>query len=160
MSIPKKSSADHVDIHRRLLFLSMLLLSLVFATKTSLYLVDGTLVSVLSIVAKILAVLSLIMVVITVFWKLRFIPQNERFQLLTSTDSYVMFLMNKACRTSWVLTFVLIMLITMTTKKDSSIFPAEFYLNLMAFFMLASFSLVFFILFYGGKTEKEQNVDL
>ena len=160
MSFFKKSSADHVDIHRRLLFFSMLLLSLVFAIKASLYLIDGTLNSVLIITAKCLAILAVIMVAITMFWKLRFIPQKERFQLLTSTDSFVMFLMNKACRTSWSLTFAFMMLIMITTNKDSSTFPSEFYLNLTAFVMLASFSLSFFILFYGGKTEKENNLNL
>ena len=155
MSILKKSSADHVDMHRRLLFLTMLLLSLVFAIKSSLYLVDGALKSVLVFVAKSLAILSVLMLALTVFWKLRFIPQNERFRLLTSIDSFVMLVINKACRTSWVLTFVLMNLVMMTTSRDTSRFLAEFYLNLMAFFMLASFSLGFFILFHSGKTETE-----
>ena len=160
MNILKKSSADHVDMHRRLLFFTMLLLSLVFASKSLLYLIDGTLKNFVAISAKCLAVLSILMIAITVFWKLRFIPQNERFQLLTSTDSFVMFMMNKACRTSWILTFILINLIMMTTKKDSSMFPAEFYLNLVAFIMLASFSISFFILFHGGVSENDQNLDI
>ena len=153
MSFSKKSSADHADIHRRFLFFTMLTLSLVFALEASFYLVDGSLKSVLVIATKCLAILAVIMGAFTVFWKLRFIPQKERCQLLTSTDSFVMFMMNKACRTSWSLTFALIMVITMTTDKESSAFPAEFYLEVIAFLMLASFSLGFFILSYGGTTE-------
>ncbi len=154
MSTQKKSSADHVDIHRRLLFLAMLLMSLIYAIKTSIYLIDGEPKILLLIAAKVLAALAIIVLIITVYWKLRYIPGTERYQLLTSTDSFVMSAMNRACRSSWILTFISIMLILITTKKDASEFPAEFYLNLIAFFMLASFSISFFVIFQGWVKEK------
>ncbi len=154
MSKQKKSSADHVDTHRRLLFLAMLILSLIFAIKSSTYLFDGEIRSLLKIVAIVLAVTAITLLIITVYWKLRYIPGKERYQLLTSTDSFVMAAMNRAYRSSWALTFISIMLILMTTQRDTSEFPAEFYLNLIAFFMLASFSISFFIVFSGWVKEK------
>ena len=154
MSKQKKSSADHVDIHRRLLFLAMFLLSLIFAIKASTYLIDDDTRSLLKIVAIVLAVTAITLLIITVYWKLRYIPGKERYQLLTSTDSFVMTAMNNAYKSSWGLTFVSIMLILMTTKRDTSEFPAEFYLNLISFLMLASLSISFFITFQGWVKEK------
>ncbi len=154
MSNPKKSGADHVDTHRRLLFLTMFLLSLIFAIKSSTYLVDGETISLLKIVAIVLAITAITLLLVTVYWKLRYIPGKERYQLLTSTDSFVMAAMNRAYKSSWSLTFVSIMLILMTTKRDISEFPAEFYLNLISFLMLASLSISFFITFQGWVKEK------
>jgi len=150
MTNQQKSGADHVDIHRRLQFLSMLLLSLIFAIKTGYYFVDDEINKYLVISGYSLFVLFAIVLVITVYWKLRFIPRNERFQLLTSSDSFVMQVMNRAFKISWILTFFLLLIITTTTSNDSSVLPAEFYLNLALFFMLAAYSVSFFILFHGG----------
>ena len=151
MSKQKRSSADHVDTHRRLLFLSMLLLSLVFGIKAGFYFAGAQGAQYLSIAGKALAALAVGMFVVTVYWKLRYIPDRERYYLLNSSDSFVMQAMNRACKISWIMTFILLCLITMTTSKDSSAFPAEFYLNLAMFFMLAVFSISFFILFRGGE---------
>ena len=149
----KVSSADHVDNHRRLLFLGMFLMSLVFAVKSGFYFVHDDMKNYLQIIGKILFGLAAITVVITVFWKWIFIPRNERY-LLSSNDSYANQMMNKACKITWILTVILLSLITSTTSKDHSVLPAEFYLNLTLFFMLAVFSLSFFILFRDGPIEQ------
>lgn len=151
MSSHKRSSADHVDIHRRLLFLTMLIISLVFAIKAGDYFTSANVNRYLTFAGKGLAAISIVLMIATVYWKLRFIPGKERYYLLTSPDSYVMQSMNRACRISWSTTFILLCAITMTTSKNSSTFPAEFYLNLTMFFMLAIFSISFFILFHGGE---------
>ena len=154
MSKQKRSSADHVDTHRRLLFLAMFLLSLIYAIKTSSYLIDGNAKSILAIVAKVIAVIAVITLILTVYWKLRYIPGKERYHLLNSTDSFVMSAMNGAFKTSWVLTILLINLILITTNRETSAFPTEFYLNLISFLMLASFSISFFATFQGWVKEK------
>lgn len=154
MSKQKKSSADHVDTHRRLLFLAMFLLSLIYALKTSSYLIDGDAKSILAIVSKVIAVIAVITLILTVYWKLRYIPGKELYHLLNSTDSFVMSAMNGAFKTSWVLTFLLINLILTTTSRETSAFPTEFYLNLISFLMLASFSISFFATFQGWVKEK------
>ncbi|MEQ9377524.1 MAG: hypothetical protein RIG68_20220 [Imperialibacter sp.] len=155
----KKSSADQVDMHRRLLFGSMLLLSLVFGIKTALYLVNGATTNYLNVVAKVVVAVALVLLGITVFWKLRFVPGKDRYYLLTSTDSFVAQVMNRACRISWSLTFSMLCLTMMFTSRDSSFFPTEFYLNLAAFFMLATFSVSFFILFKTEGDEEFSSMD-
>jgi hypothetical protein len=156
----KKSSADHVDIHRKLLFGSMLLLSLVFGIKSVLYLVNGATTDYLGTVARVVVVVALSLLGITVFWKLRFVSGKDRYHLLTSSDSFVAEVMNRACRISWSLTFLLLCLTMMFTSRDSSFFPAEFYLNLAAFFMLATFSVSFFILFRTEGDEELSPMDI
>lgn len=144
-------------LSRRPQFLSMLLLSLVFAVKVGFYFADGPMDIYLRIAGKCIAVLAFLSVFITIYWKLRFIPGRQRYQLLMSSDSFAMQMMNRASKTSWVLTLMLLFLITTWTDKDHSAFPAQFYLDLTIFFMLASFSVSFFILFREGDDEKQQN---
>ena len=150
------SAADQVDNHRRLLFLAMFLLSLIYAIKTASFIVDQDVADYLGIVAKGLAGLFLIVLLVLVYWKVRFIPKDERY-LLASFDSYVMHVLNRACLISWFSTFALLSLMMTTTSHNSSAFPAEFYLNLTLFLMLAVFSLSFFFLLHAsGKHELEQ----
>jgi cytochrome c oxidase subunit IV len=159
MNNPKTSSAEHVDIQRRLLFLAMLLLSLIFAIKTGFYLVDDEMKGYLSLAGKIIFALGAIVVVVAVYWKLRFIPRNERY-LLNSTDSFVNQMMNQACKISWIMTLVLLVFITNITSKDGSALPAGFYVDLTLFFMLAVFSVSFFILFRAGDRGEHQKAGL
>lgn len=147
MSHLKKTSADHVDIHRQLLFLAMLLLSLIFAVKLVFYFVNDTVNPYLEIAGKSLFVVFAIILVITIYWKLRFIPKNDRFQLLMSPDSFVMQVMNRACKISWFLTFALLSLVASVTSDNSTALPAGFYLDITFFLMLATFSISFFFLF-------------
>ena len=150
------SVADQVDNHRRLMTLAMFLLSLIYAIKTAFYIVDQDTAGYLGIVAKGLAGLFLLVLIVLVYWKVRFIPKEKRY-LLASLDSYVMHVLNRACLISWLLTFVLLSLMMMTTSRSSSPFPAEFYLNLILFFMLAVFSVSFFFLLRrNGEEELEQ----
>lgn len=142
----KISTPDQADNQKRLLFFAMLLLSLIYAVKTANYFVDPQIAIYLGFMAKGLALLFAADVLILVYWKIRFFPSKERY-LLFSLDSYAMQVLNRACLTSWFLTFALLSLITTTTNMNNSAFPAEFYLNLTLFFMLAVFSVSFFILF-------------
>jgi len=157
-SFENPSAADQVDNHRRLMFLAMFLLSLFYAIKTSLYFVDQDVADYLGIVAKGLSGLFLIVLLALVYWKFRFIPKDKR-HLLASLDSYVMHVLNRACLISWISTFALLALMMTTTSHSSSAFPAEFYLNLTLFFMLAVFSLSFFFLLRANsKQVLEQGV--
>ena len=158
MDKPQKiSTPDLADNQKRLLFLAMFLLSLIYAAETANYFVDSQVAKYLGFIAKGLVVLLVADILLLVYWKIRFFPAKERY-LLFSIDSYAMQVLNRACQTSWILTFVLLSLITTTTDMNSSSFPAEFYLNLTLFFMLAVFSISFFILFQmNDGDELEQN---
>ncbi len=149
----KISPADQVDNHRRLLFLAMFLLSLIFGIKTTAYLIDEETKEVLNITAKVLAGLFAIVLISSIYLKLAYIPRKQR-HLFNSPDSYVTQVFNQSCRNSWVLTFVLLTLISVTTSQYSSAYPTEFYLNLIMFIMLMVFSLSFFVLFQAV-TEEE-----
>lgn len=159
MSNLKSSSADKVDTYRRLMFLTMLFLSLIFAIKTGLYLVEGESKMVLEVVAKVLFGLFVLVLLVAIFVKWRYIQKSERY-VLADTDSYSYQKMNQACKISWILTFLLLTFITTMTTKLNSAFPAEFYLNLALFFMMAVFSISFFILFQWHDREKSSNFDL
>jgi hypothetical protein len=153
MSVFKtKSVADHVDNHRRLLFLAMFLISLIFAVKTAFYLVDQDVESYLGIVAKGIFGLLMLIVLVLIYWKIRYLPRGRSF-LLISSESYAQQALHRACVNSWVFTLMLLTLIMSTTSHDSAAFPTEFYLNLIVFFMLVVFSVSFFILFRGGGEE-------
>lgn len=156
MSIFKKTStAEHVDNHRRLMAFAMFILSLIYAVATIRYVVDEETASNLGILAKGLAGVLLIVVIGLIIWKVKFVPRNQRY-LFSSSDSYVMQALNRACIISWFSTFILLSLIKVTTSRDSSAFPAEFYINLTIFVMLAVFSVTFFILFRTDKEEIEE----
>lgn len=150
--IKKSSSADHADTHKRLLFLSMFLLSLIFAIETGSYFVGESVGNFLSITAKVFVGLFFISIFFTVFWKIKFIPGDKRY-LVNSEDSFVAHALNKACKISWILTFIILTVITVTTGRESSTFPAQFYINLAQFFMTAVFSISFFILFRDSGDE-------
>lgn len=152
----KRSSADHVDIHRRLLILTMLFLSLVFAVKTSFYFAGEQLEGVLVIAGKGLAVASLISLCTTIFWKIRFIPGKERYHLFKSMDSFANQMMNQASKISWTLTLILLFITSTLIRKDISPLPAQFYVDLAAFFMLASYSISFLFLFHTGSSKEHQ----
>ena len=160
MSNLKTSSAEHADNHRRLLFLAMLLMSLVFAIKAGFHFVDDEMKSYLEVSGKILFGLSMIVVVITIYWKLRFLPRNERYNLLTTTDSYANQMMNQACKISWILTLIFLAVLPSMIFKVSPALPALFYVDLTIFFMLGVCSLSFFILFRVGDKEEYQNANL
>ena len=51
---------------------------------------------------------------------------------------------------------MMLTIITLTTGRHSSMMPAEFYLNLTLFFMLAVFSISFFVLF---RTPDEDDIE-
>lgn len=156
MSKQKRSSADHADIQRRLAILSIFLLSLVYAIKTSFYFTgDGTKIY-LTIAAKSVSVIFLIMLLITFFWRFRFIPRSERYHLLHTSDSYANQKMNEAFKVSWGLTFAMLYFITELTKKNGLLLPVRFYVDLTLFVMLATFSVGFFILFRLGGTGEPQ----
>lgn len=148
----KTSSADHADTHKRLMFLSMFLLSLIFALETASYFGGEPVGDFLSITAKALVGLLFISIFFTVFWKIKFIPGDKRY-LLTSEDSFVTHALNKACKISWILTFIMLTVITVTTSRESSAFPAQFYINLTQFSLTAGFSISFFILFRDSGSE-------
>lgn len=148
----KISSADHADTHKRLLFLSMFLLSLIFALETGSYFVGEPVGDFLSITSKVLVGLLFISIFFTVFWKIKFIAGDKRY-LLNSEDSFVAHALNKACKISWILTFIMLTVITVTTGRESSAFPAQFYINLAQFSMAAGFSISFFILFRDSGDE-------
>jgi energy-coupling factor transporter transmembrane protein EcfT len=150
--IKKSSSADHADTHKRLLFLSMFLLSLIFAIETGSYFVGESVGNFLSITAKVFVGLLFISIFFTVFWKIKFIPGDKRY-LVNSEDSFVAHALNKACKISWILTFIILTVITVTTGRESSTFPAQFYINLAQFSMTAVFSISFFILFRDSGDE-------
>lgn len=142
-----KSSADHVDIHRKILFAAMLVLSLIFALKSAFYLIDNSFSHNLKITGYVLAVVLLLLMALAIFWKIRYIPRQNISYLMNSPDNFVNSVMNRASTISWLLTFMALVFVMTSTKRDFSPFPAEFYLNITAFFMLASFSVSFFILF-------------
>jgi len=108
----------------------------------------------LEIAGKSLFGLFAVVFIATIYWKLRFIPRKERY-LLTSPESFATQAMHQGFKISWLLTFVLLVFFTVTTKKDHSYFPTEFYLNLALFFMLAVFSISLFFLFQGGDKEQK-----
>ncbi len=153
MSDINSSSADKVDTYRRLIFLTMLFLSLIFAVKTGFYLVEGETKIILEIVAKVLFVLFIGTLSYAIFVKWRHIRPKERY-VLFDTDSYSYQKMNEACKISWILTLLLLAFITTMTTKFNSAYPAEFYLNLTLFFMMAVFSISFFIFFQWQDEEK------
>ena len=159
MSNLKISSAEHVDNHRRLLFITMFLLSLIFAIKAALYVVEGQLESYLEFAGKGIFGLFLLVLVITVYWKVRFIPGKERY-LLNSSDSYVNQMMNQASKISWILTVVLLCILSFMINKDNWVLPGQFYVDLTLFFMLAIFSISFFILFRIWDKGEHQNASL
>lgn len=142
-----RSSADHVDIHRKILFAAMLVLSLIFALKSASYLIEERYSTYLKIGGYTLATLLFMLIGLAIFWKFRFIPGKNISYLMHSTDNFVNSVMNRASTISWVLTFIVLVFIMTRTERDFSLFPTEFYLNVTAFFMLASFSASFFILF-------------
>jgi hypothetical protein len=160
MSNLKISSAEHADNHRRFLFIAMLLMSLVFAIKAGFHFVDDEMKSYLEVSGKILFGLSMIVVVITIYWKLRFLPRNERYYLLTSSDSYANLMMIQAYKISWILTLIFLAVIPSMIIKVSPVLPARFYIDLTLFFMLAVCSLSFFILFLARDKEEYHNSDL
>ena len=157
MSHLRTSSAEQADNHRRLLFLAMLFMSMVFGIKAGFYWVDAGIKSYLEVAGQILAVSTVIVLGITVYLKLRFIPRNERKYLLTTTDSFANQMMNQACKTSWILTFIMLIVITGIKAKDGSTLPARFYLDLTVAFMLAVYSISFFIQFqtWGRRDNQE-----
>ena len=160
MSKLKPSSADHADSHRRLLFLTMLFMSLVFATKAGFYYFGDGMKTYLEIIGKGFLGLTILSMVITLYWKIRFIPRSERFHLLASSDSFANLTMYRAIKTSWILTMLLLIFFTSIIGKGNSTLPAEFYLNLVLFLMLAIFSLSFFILFFSTDEGEHEQVGL
>lgn len=152
--INKASSADHADTHKQLMFLSMFLLSLVYAGKTVLYFVEAPVDNYLSITTKILVGLMFVAILATIYWKIKFIPGAKRY-LLASEDSYVSKAMNQASKISWMLTFVLLAITTTIVNNESSAFPAQLYIDMTLFFMAASFSISFFILFRDSGEENQ-----
>jgi len=154
--IKKTSSADHADIFRRLLIISMLLLSLIFAVKAGVYFADDGMKSFLSIFSKILAVISLIMLAVTIFWKLKFIPRSERYHLLNTDDSFANQMMNKAFKISWLTTLLLLFFSATVVNSESLGLPAKFYLNLAVFLLLSTLSVSFLILFRLEDNGKKQ----
>jgi hypothetical protein len=68
--------------------------------------------------------------------------------------------MNQAYKISWALTLALLFLTTSMIGEDSSTWPAQFYLNLSAFFMLSTFSISFFILFRVGNKNGHQKAGI
>ena len=156
----KMSGAEHADIQRRLLLLSMLFLSSVFAVKIAAYFADEYVLNYLKIAAVILFGLFALTLVITVFWKLKFIPRNERYQLLNTGDSYVNQMMNKAFKISWLLSLILLFFIRSISKENTSEIPAKFYLDLSVFLLLASFSISSLILFRAGNKEENEKAGI
>lgn len=148
----KASSADHADTHKRLLFISMFLLSLIFAVETGSYFVREPVEDFFSVTAKVLVGLFIISIFSTVFWNIKFIPRDQRY-LPNSEDNFVTHALNRACKISWILTFILLTIITVTTGRESSALPAQFYINLAQFSMTAVFSISFFILFRDSGEE-------
>ena len=125
--IKKTSSADHADIFRRLMIISMLLLSLIFAAKAGVYFADAGIKSFLSISSKILVVISLIMLAFTIFWKLKFIPRSERYHLLNTDDSFANQMMNKAFKISWLSTLLVLFFSAAVINSESPGLPAKFF---------------------------------
>lgn len=156
MENQKRSSADHADIQRRLLSITILVFSLIYATKVAFYFVDGALSEYLTYAGYGLAALALVMIITTIYWKLRFIPVNERYQLLSSEDSFANAMMNKSFKHSWMYTLLLLFLISSLIDKQSSTYPAQFYIDLSVFLMLSTFSLSFIILF---RVENEEAIE-
>jgi len=154
-TIRKTSTADHVDNHKRFIVFALLLLSFIYAAKVVMYVVDGEMHYYLRILQIGLAGLMVAVFIGSIYWKIAYIPKNQR-NLFSSSDSYVMQALNRACMISWSLTFMCLSLIMVTTNKNSSAFPAEFYLALTLFVMLAAFSLSFFFLF---RTDKEEEIE-
>ena len=159
MSHSKTSSAEHADNHRRLLFLSMFLLSLVFAGEAVAFLVDEATAQTVSLVRKILALLALLSFGITIYWKLRFLPKAERYYLLATSDSYANQMLNQACKTSWVLAIPFFAFAPILIDKFYPGLPPEFFSHLALFFLLGSCSLSFFILFTRNDPDDLQNDD-
>ena len=154
----KSSIADQMDNHKRLMALAILLLSIIYAIKTTFYFVDSETKHYLAFIATGLFILVAILLVILVSW--RFITMaRKKGCLQPPSDSFVMHVRDKAIITSWILTFVFISAITVITKRESSPMPVEFYLNLTSFIMLAVFGVSFFVLFRAGNDdEPEQGV--
>lgn len=147
----KTSSAEHADILNRLMFLTIFLLSLIYAIETLSYFVEESTGDLLSIAAKLMVGLCFIFLFLTIFWKIKFLAGDKRY-ILTSEDSFVTHAFNRACRTSWKLTFIVLTVITVTISRESSALPAQFYINLVQFLMTAGFSISFFIYFRDSGT--------
>ena len=159
MSNTKFSSAEHADFQRRFLFLAMLLLSLVFAIRAGFHLIDEEMKSLVEITGKIFFGLSMLVFVIAIYWKLKFLPRNERYNLLTSSDSYANNMMNKAYKISWTLTLIFLAVIPSMIIRANPMLPARFYIDLTLFFMLAICSISFFVLFHADDQFESQNSD-
>ena len=153
MGNQKKSGADHADTHRRLLSITMLVLAVIYGMETGLYFIEGELIKYVEFAEYGLVGLFFLMIGMTIYWKIKFIPVNERYLLLSTEDSYANATMNKSFKISWLLTLILLFLSTTFTGNDSSPLPAQFYLNLVAFIMLSTFSLSFIFLFRSEDEE-------
>ena len=160
MSNLKTSPAEHADNHRRLLFLTMLLLSMVLAVETGSFLVHEEMKHALAIAGKVFAILTLLAFVLTVFWKLRYIPGKERYYLLTTSDSVANQMLNRACKISWVLTILILAIAPKWISKFHPGLPLEFYVDLTLLSMFGVCSVSFFILFGLGGQDEHQQADL
>ncbi|MBC8755949.1 hypothetical protein H2O64_14820 [Kordia sp. YSTF-M3] len=151
----KVSGANQIDNHRILLFVSMFLLSLVFLVKSSYHLLSEEFRSYLPIIGNVVFVLFLIVLVVLIFWRIKYVPKGKQYQLL-SMGSFVNEKFDQACRTSWVLTFLLLLFVTNIKDGNDNLFPVRFYIDLTLFCMLAVFSVSFF--YYFRLWEKESNI--
>ncbi len=153
MENKSRSSADHADIHRRLISITILVFSLIYAAKVASYIVGNELMQYVTYAGYGFAGLALVLMLTTIYWKLKFIPGKDRYQLLYSEDSYANAMMNKSFKNSWMVTLLLLFLVSSLINKQSSVFPDQFYLDVCVFIMLSTFSLNFIFMFRGDKED-------
>ena len=146
------SAAEVIDRLRWLMFLAMLLMSAVYALETIMFLVDAQTASYLDMVALGISV-SLIVIVLYIIYQKRAKLSRDDKHLSTSSDSYTMQILRRACVHSWAATFILQIILTRLTDDGATILPTEFYLKLTMFCMLAVFSISYFVLIRADEDE-------
>ncbi|MCB0664697.1 MAG: hypothetical protein KDC80_02695 [Saprospiraceae bacterium] len=153
MNRRKAAGAEQTDNHRRLLSVTLILIAVVFASEAARdFFNNEVILDLLNLLRLTTAVLAIISLATTIFWKLRFIPKNERFYLLTTSDSFANQALNRSVKFSWALTIFFLAFGPGLINKFNPDLPLEFYINLTLFVTFAVCGFSFFILF--GITDK------
>lgn len=146
-NIIKTPVADLADRMLQLVALSMFAVSLMFALSVIEFFVNDNMARYLDIGAKVLAVSIILLMAVVFFWKFRNTSREERREYLDE-DGFLQTSFQRAMAKSWMISFAVLAILQVFDNlllERLPEMPLELVFKSIVAFMLATFSVAFFV---------------
>jgi len=156
------SAAESIDAHKLKLAVFLLCVSVLLGIQAVSFLVNEETRNILRTVSEVLVVLNGVLMIRMVVWKIGIMWRisKEQRHLFFNPEGYVVEARNSAAYFSWVISLIALIILFGAAEDNVTSLPSEFFVLVVLFLMLSSFSLSFLYLWLIDSKEESDAIQV